>query len=141
MTQQIPLGRIGCAGVVIKDKKILLLKRRSDATRCPDKWTLPAGGIEPTDASLEACVVREVKEEAGLNFVPTKKFKFYQSLPEDGKRNISLVFLGDWSGNLRIQLEEVSAGDFFSYDEFKKLKMAFAYGEVVEDLKLAGYIN
>lgn len=134
------IGRISGSAAIIKDKRILLTKRTPNLKRFPDYWTFPAGGIDETDESVEACVMREVKEETGLDFKPTKKLNFYES-HADGERIISLVFLGEWEGEMRPEPKEVSEAKFFTYQQTKELKLAFAYKEVIGDLKELGLIE
>jgi len=129
----IPIGRISGSAAIIEDRKVLLTKRNPNLKTCPNFWTFPAGGIDNTDASIEDCVVREVKEEVNLDFIPKEKLNFYESIV-NSKRIISLVFLGDWSGNIKFQEEEVVDACFFSYNETKNLDIAFAYRAVIEDL-------
>ena len=50
---------IGCFGVILRNKKILLVHRRDY-----DVWVMPGGGIEKSE-SLKECVKREVFEETG----------------------------------------------------------------------------
>jgi len=103
-------------------------------------WTFPAGRIKSTDPSLEATAVREVKEETNLDFVPEKRFNFYESHGY-GKRFISLIHLGTWTGEVKIlRLEEVSQFGWFTYEETKTLDLAFAYREVIEDLHRLGLL-
>ncbi|MBT3727206.1 NUDIX hydrolase [bacterium] len=48
----------------------------------PNYWTFPAGTLEESDSSLESAAAREVKEEVNLNFTPTKKLNFYETITE-----------------------------------------------------------
>lgn len=130
--------RVAGAAAIIKDEKILLLKRSMNSTNHPGRWTFPAGGVEPNDASMEACVIREVKEETNLDFTPTDKFRFYDGMI-NGIRYISLVYLGNFTGNLKIDIESDDAG-FFSYEETLTLEVAFSYPETLKDLREAGII-
>ncbi len=58
---------VAAGGVVVNEKKqILFIYRRSH-------WDLPKGKLDE-DESIEACAVREVKEETGLKNVAIKKF-------------------------------------------------------------------
>jgi ADP-ribose pyrophosphatase YjhB (NUDIX family) len=129
---------VGAAAVILdrKQKKILLTKRASWIPSFPNYWTFPAGRPDPTDKNIEATVVREVKEEVNLSFKPKKKFGFYESFP-NSQRAISLIFLGEWKGKVKIQEDEISEYGWFTYDEIKKknLPLAFAYSGVVEDLR------
>jgi 8-oxo-dGTP pyrophosphatase MutT (NUDIX family) len=49
--------------LVTDDGRLLLIRREREAE--PTWWVLPGGGIEPSDASLEDAVRREVLEETG----------------------------------------------------------------------------
>lgn len=53
-------------GVVKFDDKVLLLKRASNRHTSPNKWQPPSGYIGEREAAEDA-VLREVKEETGLN--------------------------------------------------------------------------
>lgn len=49
------------AGIIIKDgKEILLIHRKKEDS---EYWVFPGGSLEDTDASLEAGLLREIKEE------------------------------------------------------------------------------
>ena len=52
------------AGLIIRDGKILIAQRRSNA-HLGGLWEFPGGKRKP-DESFEACLVREVMEELGL---------------------------------------------------------------------------
>ncbi|MCA9351720.1 NUDIX hydrolase [Patescibacteria group bacterium] len=133
------LGKIaGAAAIINENKEILLLQRSFASKRAPGKWTFPAGGIEPEDESVEHCVIREVKEETNLDFHVTGKFNFYDFI-SNNKRYYSLVHLGTYSGELKIDNESEDA-KFFSYNETQNLEIAFAYKTVLDDLYNAGLI-
>ncbi len=137
---QLPIGKIASSAVIIEKGKLLLLKRAGHVLNYPGHWTFPSGGVEETDSSIRDTVIREVKEEVGLDFIPTKKWNFYESIA-NGKRYVALIHLGVSSGKIKLQKEEVSAWQFFTYKETKQLKLAFAYREVIDDLHKAGLIE
>lgn len=137
---QLPISRVAASAAILQDGKILLVKRVDDASTCPGMWTFPAGGVDATDQSVQEAVVREVKEETNLDFTPTRKWNFYESVA-DGKRAVSLVFLGDWTGTIKLQKEELSDWRFFTYEETREFELAFAYREVVDDLHDAGLLG
>ena len=56
----IPLLIPAVAGVILNENRELLLQEKSD-----DKWSLPAGRIEPQESPVQA-LIREVSEETGL---------------------------------------------------------------------------
>lgn len=59
-------------GIVIKDNKILLIKRKYEPFI--GKWAAPGGYINKSiNESVEDCCVREIKEETGIDVEITKK--------------------------------------------------------------------
>ncbi len=129
----LPLGKVAASAAIIHRKKILLLKRSIQAKLFPEYWTFPSGGIEDTDTSTEAAVIREVKEETGLDFTPMKKLGFYESHAGE-KRHFALVHLGVWKGDILLQEAEIQEYCWVNYKEAKKMNLAFAYADVIKDL-------
>ena len=59
-----------CAAVIEKEGKFLITQRRADAP-LGNCWEFPGGKIEPNE-SFDACVVREVQEELGIQVRPER---------------------------------------------------------------------
>jgi 8-oxo-dGTP diphosphatase len=55
---------VGVGAVILDDGKVLLVKRGSPPLL--GEWSLPGGAVEVGE-TLEACVVREMQEETGLD--------------------------------------------------------------------------
>src|SRR5262245_22087495 len=63
--------RPGVAAVIFEDGRVLL-QRRDDNGR----WGLPGGGVEPGE-SVRVAIVREVREETGLDVEPLRLIGVY----------------------------------------------------------------
>jgi ADP-ribose pyrophosphatase YjhB (NUDIX family) len=63
--------RPGVAAVIFTDDRVLL-QRRDDTGR----WGLPGGGVEPGE-SVRQAVIREVREETGLEVEPVRLIGVY----------------------------------------------------------------
>jgi len=121
------------AGAIIIDKpenptKALLTQRNIPPFK--DFWCLPGGHIDKYETALDA-VVREVKEETGLDFTPTFFRYFDEIFPQGNVHNIVLMFYGTVSGKIKIQESEVADIRWFSFEEALKLDLAFTHGEVL----------
>jgi 8-oxo-dGTP diphosphatase len=101
---------IGAFAIITDAENRILLCLRNDY----DLWNLPGGGVDGGEAPWE-CVVREVKEETGLNIVVEKLIGLY-SKPE----NNDLVFSYKCkivSGTIQIN-DEAKEIEYFHFDEF-----------------------
>src|SRR5215813_6119785 len=67
------LIRPGVAAVIFENGGVLLQRRDDNG-----KWGLPGGGVEPGE-SVRAAVVREVREETGLEVEPVRLIGVYSS--------------------------------------------------------------
>ena len=131
---------IWCWWAILKDKKIILIKRHKDKKNYPNYWSFPAWTLEENDISLEFAAKREVKEEVNLDFEITKKFWFYETILGE-YRIIWFVFLWNISWNVKIQESEVSEYWWFNYDETLNLEIAYSYNETLKDLFEWGYLS
>jgi len=114
------------SGIIIQNKKILLLQRSNYTQNYPEFWGCPGGRAEKNETA-EQNVIREVKEECNLDFIPTSILK--TGIWQDRKY---FRFLGNWSGEVKIQEEEVVTFDWFTFDKAIKLNLSFDYKNVIE---------
>ena len=115
------------SAIIIENKKILLLKRSTYTDKFPLCWTIP-GGREEKGETSEEIVIREVFEETNLIFKLTKLYD--HGFFEDREYH---RFLGEFSGEIKISDESLDWGRF-SYEDSKKLDMAFNYDKIIERL-------
>jgi len=125
---------LAASGIILSDKKILLIKRSNYTKIYPECWACPGGRAEAGETA-EQNVIREVKEEVNLNFKPT------EILTTATWQNRFLYrFLSTWSGTIKIQEEEVTDFGWFTYSEAKQLALAFDYGKVIALLKNRNFL-
>ena len=117
---------IGCYGVIIKNEKIVLIKKACGGYK--GKFDLPGGGMEHGETSVET-LKREIKEEAGLlviNYklidVVTKTFKW--QMKDDLIENlhhVGILYEVEAKGNLKTDPDGIDSNGAEWY-EIKKLK-------------------
>ncbi len=128
--------RLAATGLIMdSEKRILLLKRSNYTKAFPFAWTFPWWRWEEWETP-EEIVIREVKEETWLDFAPIKVFENYETNhPWEKNWSVHIYrFIGDFSWKIKIQEEEADWYAWYTYEETKKLKMAFDYVEVIERL-------
>ena len=117
---------LAASGVILQNKKILLLQRSNYTENYPEFWGCPGGRAEKGETA-EQNVIREVKEECNLNFSPTSILKTGVWQDRSYYR-----FLGNWNGEIKLQELEVLDYNWFSYHEALKLKLSFDYKEIIQ---------
>jgi len=67
--------QIGCGGIIIKENKVLLI-RRINAKTFNEMWANPGGKIEDGESVENACI-RELHEELGIKIRIIRKISEY----------------------------------------------------------------
>lgn len=125
--------RTWASWIIIKNKKILLLKRGNYTKAFPWFWTFPWGRQENLE-SAEEIVVREVYEESWLLFTPEKLYQ--KSIVKNWNEDIlSYRFIGSFIWDIVVQYEEADGYAWYTYEETKNLNIAFDYKEVLDMLR------
>jgi 8-oxo-dGTP pyrophosphatase MutT (NUDIX family) len=131
---------VKAAGGLVKNSKdeVLMIFRRG-------KWDLPKGKLDPAE-SLEACAIREVQEETGINAITLEKplTITYHTYDENGRH---ILKESHWyqmnscdEGSLQPQLEEdISKAEWTTAEQLKKY-VSNTYPSVIDVLKTAGYL-
>lgn len=71
------IQKIVVGGAVFnKEGKLLILQREANEEAYPNLWELPGGSREPLE-SCEATLVRELKEEVGIDVLPIEVFSSF----------------------------------------------------------------
>ena len=133
-----PLIMTGAGVIIINDKNEILLGKRTDN----GYWDYPAGSMEIGE-SFEECARREVFEETGLT---CGKLEYFMELSGDESfyeyPNGDQVYLAviiyicrDFSGELKVQEEEVYEQRFFPIDRLPKIPPLKIKSKIFENIK------
>lgn len=80
--------KVRVTGIVIEDGRLLLLNQDTDTGR---SWSLPGGKLEDGETLAEA-LVREMKEETGLDVEPGRLLYVCDHLPGGGTHVVHVTF-------------------------------------------------
>lgn len=127
------------AAIIFENDKgefLLYLRDNKPTIPFPDHWDLIGGHVEEGETPEQA-LVREVKEELGMDLKDYKFYKRFECLTGDAYENIKYIY----TGRINIPLEEITLYEgvkpqYFSAEEIPHVKFANILKEIVID-----YIN
>ena len=133
-----PLITAGAGVIIINDKNEILLGKRTDN----GYWDYPAGSMEIGE-SFEECARREVFEETGLTCGKLEYFMelsgedtFYEYPNGDQVYLAVIIYIcRDFSGELKVQEEEVYEQRFFPIDRLPKIPPLKIKTRIFESIK------
>ncbi|KAA0002406.1 MAG: NUDIX hydrolase [Thermoplasmata archaeon] len=121
--------RLTVDGVIIKDKKILLIKRKNEPFK--GKWALPGGFVEYGE-TVEDAVIREIKEETGLDTKIEKLLGVYSDPVRDPRgHTISIVYLLSPKKGVLKGSDDAMEAKFFDIENLPPL--AFDHEKIIKD--------
>jgi 8-oxo-dGTP diphosphatase len=126
-------GRTATAIIIYPEDKLLLIKRTTPPFI--GYWALPGGRCEPGEA-VEETVVREVKEETGLDVEIIRKIGDYRETGVQGGYEYdyypACFLVKCVGGDLKKQDSEIAEIRAFSFAELPK-PLAFEHDAMVKD--------
>jgi 8-oxo-dGTP diphosphatase len=134
MASEPRLPVVGVGAVVIKDGKVLLIKRGKEPLR--GRWLVPGGTVELGETLREA-VIREVREETGLDVVPLEMLTVVDHIDRPEGRVLHHYVIVDYlcepvAGKLRAA-SDADAAAFVAQEDLPAYDLPPAALEVVED--------
>jgi XTP/dITP diphosphohydrolase len=125
-------------GLIAKDRKLFLNKRRDSNPAMNNKWEFPGGGTDNGE-EVEACVVREVAEETGfqvkiIDVLP----KIFSTCGNIGTTDPYQVFLISHiceiiGGELALAEEESAGHGWFTLDEALELELLPLNKKIIQE--------
>ncbi len=117
-------------GILIsKKEKILLIKRSSETYK--GYWALPGGIVEEEEA-VEDTLIREMKEEVGIEAIPIEILGVFSDPNRDPRgRIISTVFICRYKGSPKAG-SDASQVKEFTITEALNLDLAFDHSYIIQ---------
>ena len=119
------------AGILINNDNQILLSQRTADKSFPGQWEFPGGKIESSETANEA-LIRELKEELGIDIDNSYLFKRIEHYYDSFTANIEFFIVDSWSGEL--SGEEGQLVRWFSAGDLKDLPILAADIPVIEEL-------
>jgi len=129
---QIQVVKTTVAAIITRKSRdtIQVLLTRRGYPPYKGQWCLPGGHIDKYETA-QAAIIREVKEEVGLNF----KANFFgysdEIIPEINIHAVVLIFDGLVSGELCAQPDEVLELKWFSFQDANNEDLAFQHNKIL----------
>lgn len=132
-TYKYPRPAVTADAVVITKKpipKVLLIERGDEPFK--GHWAFP-GGFMNMDETTEACAIRELKEETGLELDNPKQIGTYSEIDRDPRgRTISVVYLFEIESEREVTGQDDAAKA--QWWDIKNLpELAFDHKEILEN--------
>ena len=81
---------VGVGAVIVQDGKVLLVKRKYEPLA--GQWSLPGGAVEVGE-TLDACLVREMLEETGLEIRVGPVIEVFDRIMLDDQQRVQYHFV------------------------------------------------
>ena len=112
------MNKIAAKAFIIKNKKVLLVKRSEIDTQSPSIWEIPGGRINKNE-NVDEGLIREVYEETNLKITPLLPFSLRHFVRTDGEKIILINYICKYkSGKVKLSSEHTK----FKWVDFLELK-------------------
>ncbi|MHA1271705.1 MAG: NUDIX domain-containing protein [Candidatus Helarchaeota archaeon] len=126
--------RLTVDSIIDLGDSIVLIKRKNPPFK--NHWAIPGGFIELGE-TVENAVIRETKEETGLDVKIIKIFKVYSDPDRDPRGHIiSMVYICKATGDIKSNLKastDAKEVKIFKKKELFTLDLAFDHSKILSD--------
>jgi mutator protein MutT len=81
---------VGVGAVIVDGGRVLLVRRKHEPLA--GEWSLPGGAVEVGE-TLEECVIREMREETGLDVEVGPVIEVFDRITRDGAGRVQYHFV------------------------------------------------
>lgn len=123
------------AAIIRKAQQILISQRRFDAKIAAGLWEFPGGKVEPGE-NLEPCLIREIKEELGIQITVNRLFDVHSHVYQEdhvATHVVLICYLCDWLSG-EVEMLEVADAKWIAVGELKDFRFAPADVKFVDQL-------
>ena len=125
---------VGVGGVLIRDGRVLLIRRGKPPLY--GRWVVPGGTVELGE-SLEQALVREMREETGLEVVPLEILTVFDRIERDGDQvvyhYVIVDYLCRWLGGEALAASDALEAAWAALDDLPRYDLPQKALEVVQD--------
>jgi 8-oxo-dGTP diphosphatase len=131
-----PELRIPCVGaIIIADARILLIRRGHEPEA--GRWSLPGGRIEAGETDQQA-LVREVREETGLEVVPGPLIGAVDRARQDGRVLVIRDYAAIVTGGTLAAGDDADDARWFSARDLADLTITTGLAKALNDWGVLG---
>lgn len=130
---QVSLRHIAVTAVIIRDQKILLVKRAAHISEA-GKYALP-GGFLNRDETMSEGIAREIKEETGYEVQSSQLFRIIDNpnRPNENRQNVEFAYLAEVGEQTGKPDDESSEVKWFDLDKLPPTEdFAFDHHDTVQ---------
>ena len=124
---------LAVSAAIFRNGRVLIVRRARPPAH--GLYTLPGGGVELGE-TLEGAIIREVREETGLEIAPLALVGFREAIGRDAAGRVErhfviLPFAARWVGGVIALSEELAEAHWRKPDELAGLKTTDGLAEIV----------
>jgi len=130
------MGKVGVSQKVVifnKEGKFLILHRTATAPSKPNTWDLPGGDLSFGEDAVKG-IIREAKEETGLEIKDIKPFDVESHIDEKGEFWVTIAYKAKTLSNRAILSPEHDDYRWVKIQEFLKLESSEKLRRFVNNL-------
>ena len=124
---------LAVSAAIFRNGRVLIVRRARPPAH--GLYTLPGGGVELGE-TLEGAIIREVREETGLEIAPLALVGFREAIARDAAGRVErhfviLPFAARWVGGEIALSEELAEAHWRKLDELTGLKTTEGLAEII----------